>query len=162
MKGLYFPVFMDLSEKKIVVIGGGKIAQRRVETLCAFTENIWVTAPEITEELQNFAANGKIIWMKETYNPNQLQDADMVLAATDDVQCNEQIVSDCRKRGILVNTAHRKELCDFYFPAVVRRGNVVAGVTASGVSHKSAKRARQCIERALTELPPFEEYPKRP
>lgn len=152
MKGLYFPIFMDLSERKILVVGGGKVAQRRVETLLAFTENIVVAAPEITEELQRLVGEGAVVWLKERYSQTQLKDTYLVLAATDDAQCNEQVVRDCRERSILVNTAHKKELCDFYFPAVVRRGELVAGVTASGLSHKGVKEARECIDRALTEL----------
>lgn len=152
MNGLYFPVFIDLSEKRILVIGGGKVAQRRVETLLAFTPNIVVAAPKITAELQRLAGEGAIVWLKETYCPARLEGIDLVLAATDDARCNEQAVYDCRKRGIPVNAAHKKELCDFYFPAVVRQGGLVAGVTSSGLSHKKAREAREGIEKTLAKI----------
>lgn len=152
MKKLYFPLFVDISQKEIVVAGGGKVAERRVNTLLSFTEHIKVVSPELTEGLHHLAENGQIVWLEKLYESKVLEGADIVLAATDDASCNEQIVRDCRKRGILVNTAHKKELCDFYFPAVVRRGKLVAGVTAGGLSHKGVKEARECIDRALTEL----------
>lgn len=152
MKGLYFPVFMDLSEKKIVVIGGGKIAQRRVKTLLEFAGEILVAAPEITKELKQYVENKEIAWLKAIYHKAQLEGADIVLAATDDPRCNEQIVSDCKEKGILVNTAHRKELCDFYFPAIIRQNDIVAGITACGISHKKVKETRQYIEQALINM----------
>ena len=83
--------------------------------------------------------------------PGQLAGAFFVLAATDDAACNEQIVTDCRKLGILVNTSHRKELCDFYFPGLAVKEELVAGITASGDSHAQARDARIQVEKALEE-----------
>ena len=78
--------------------------------------------------------------------------ADIVLAATDDAALNEEVARCCRKRGILVNTSHKKELCDFYFPAVAIQGNVVAGITASGQDHAKARKAAGQIRLALKDL----------
>ena len=76
----------------------------------------------------------------------------MALAATDDPACNEAVARECRARGILVNVAHKKELCDFFFPAVVKRGELVAGICASGASHRKARKAREAVEQALDSL----------
>ena len=75
-----------------------------------------VAAPELTEKLYGLVKKGQIEWIQENYDSKMLEGAFIVLAATDNAACNEQIVKDCRRRGILVNTAHRKEFCDFYFP----------------------------------------------
>ena len=151
MKKPYFPLFIDISQKSIVVVGGGRIAERRVKTLLQFAEDIQVISPKLTEELRCLAESRRIEWIQKRYMPGQLAGAFFVLAATDDAACNEQIVTDCRKLRILVNTSHRKELCDFYFPAVVVRKNVVAGITASGDSHAQARDARIQVEKALEE-----------
>lgn len=154
MKKPYFPIFMDISKYKIIVVGGGRVAQRRIETLFRFAEDITVIAPEITERLKELWEQKKFLWKNMAYDESMdeiLEEADMVLAATDDDVCNEHIACVCGKPGILVNVSHRKELCDFYFPAVVARENIVAGVTASGLDHAQAKHIRKCIEYAVDE-----------
>ncbi|MEF2806342.1 MAG: bifunctional precorrin-2 dehydrogenase/sirohydrochlorin ferrochelatase [Massilistercora timonensis] len=151
----YFPLFVDISGKKTLVVGGGRIARRRIKTLLSFTPDIWVVAPEVTEELEALAEEGRIHWIRGTYAPGiheELPQIQMALAATDDPACNEAVARECRARGILVNVAHKKELCDFFFPAVVKRGELVAGICASGVSHKKARKAREAVEQALDSL----------
>ncbi len=155
MSRRYFPLFVDISCQKIVVIGGGQVAQRRIETLLSFGADLWVAAPEITEKLRVLAEEGKIHWMREVYSDTlfeKLPDMKILLAATDDPECNEAAVKEARKRGILVNAAHKKELCDFYFPAVAGKDEIVAGICASGLRHKKARRAREAVERALKSM----------
>lgn len=148
---LYFPLFVDISQKKVVIIGGGKIAQRRIETLLAFAEHIHVIAPEVTDSIRELDTQHRIHWIRETYRPELLEGAELVLAATNNPECNESVVRYCNEKHIPVNTAHKKEACDFYFPGIARHGNIVAGVTANGLNHKDAKKARECISRALEE-----------
>lgn len=148
---LYFPLFVDISQKKVVIIGGGKIAQRRIETLLVFTEHIYVIAPEVTDPIKELNTQGKIHWIHEAYRPELLEGAELVLAATNDPECNESVVRYCNEKRIPVNTAHKKEACDFFFPGIARHGNIVAGITANGLNHKEAKKARECISRALEE-----------
>lgn len=151
---LYFPMFVDISQKNIIIIGGGNIAQRRIETLLDFAEHIQVIAPEVTDPIKEWDDLGKIHWICDQYRPELLEGAEIVLAATNDPQCNESVVRYCNENQIMVNTAHKKEACDFFFPGIVRSGNIVAGVTANGLNHKEAKKARECISRALKEFYP--------
>lgn len=149
----YFPMFIDISKKKIIIIGGGKIAQRRVHTLLKFAENITVISPEVTEEMRRLSEQQKICWIQAAFDESAdsvLKDADIVLAATNDSECNERIAGICKEQGIPVNVSHKKELCDFYFPAVAVRENVVAGVTSSGLNHTQARQVRERVEKALT------------
>lgn len=152
MRKPYFPLFIDISQKKIIVIGGGSVAERRVKTLLAFAEDIQVVAPELTENLYRLMEGGQIDWTKEHYTQEVIIGADIVLAATNDAACNEAVARDCKKLGIPVNTAHKKELCDFYFPAVVVKDHVVAGITASGCSHTQARKAREQVEKVLENM----------
>lgn len=152
----YFPMFVDISGRRAVVIGGGKVAARRVETLLLFTENITVVAPEISEEIGRAVREQKIRWIPRHIQSMDAEEflcrGDLVFAATNDAVCNEQIADLCKKKKIPVNVSHRKELCDFYFPAVAVRDHVVVGITASGINHGEARRTRIKVEKTLTEM----------
>ena len=149
---LYFPIFIDLSEKHIVVIGAGKIASRRVRTLLEFAGKITVVAPEISEEILAMAGKGPVQLKKRAFEEADLDGADMVLAITDDKELNKKIGTLCKEKMIPVNTSHDKDLCDFYFPGVVQKENVVVGVTASGKDHKQAKEVTKKIREVLDNM----------
>ena len=85
------------------------------------------------------------------FEEEDLDDRDLVFAATNDSDLNAQIAEKCRKKGIPVNVSSDRQLCDFYFPGIVKQGNTVIGVSASGEDHKKARRVRERIEGVLTE-----------
>ena len=149
---LYFPLFVDLSNKKIVVVGAGKIAARRVKSLLPFAGTIKVIAPEVAGEITEMAASseGQLVIEQRPFEDADLEDADIVLAITNDKELNTLIGKRCREKKILVNVSHEKELCDFYFPGVVQKENVVIGVTASGKDHGQARKVTEEI-RAMME-----------
>lgn len=149
MKQPYFPVFLDLSQKEILVAGGGQVAERRVRSLLLFTDRICLVSPEVTKDLEKWAAEGRIVWKKRKIRAKDLEGKDLVLAATDEADCNEQIVKDCRKKGILVNTSHKKELCDFLFPALAWNEKVVAGISSGGEDCHATVEARKHIQKLL-------------
>lgn len=147
-KGL-FPMFVDLREKKIVVIGAGKISARRITTLTQFCETITVIAPEAETAIQQLAADGEITWILKTYDRDDLYGADIVLAATDDPKLNDEIHSVCKCLGILVNVCSDQRKCDFQFPGIVKKDEVVIGINAAGTDHHKVKRIRECVEEAF-------------
>lgn len=155
MEKKYFPMFIDISDKKIIVVGGGAVAARRVETLCHFAEDIIVIALKFTESLLRLAAAGKIRCLQKPYEEGDGSCADIVLAATDKKELNRHIWEECRKaelnegRRILVNVADDKELCDFYFPAVVRENDIVIGINSGGSNPGKVKEVRRKIEKEL-------------
>lgn len=155
----FFPLFVDLKEKSVLVIGGGAVAERRVCSLLDFGCKIVVTAPEVTEKLEMLSKSGKIVWKQEVYSKNDImgcfsgeKDAQwfFVLAAADD-SVNARVVKDCKEAGISVNNASRKEDCDFYFPGLIKEQEVVIGVTSSGSDHKLvaalSKRIRELVQK---------------
>ncbi len=149
---MYFPIFIDLSDKEILMVGGGTIAARRVKSLCGFAGQIMVVAPTICEAIRELATEYPVKLLQEPFSETLLDDAErfwMVLAATDDSDLNDRIAQMCHTRGILVNIASRKEACDFYFPSVIRRDPVVIGINASGLDHGLVKRTREELEAAL-------------
>lgn len=144
----FFPMFVDLAKKHVLVVGAGHIAARRIETLKLFCDDITVMAPEIRPEIEGMG----VALRRRPYEPADLDGADLVIAATDDSALNAEIAQDCRALGIPVNVISDQTLCDFYFPGVSVSGPVVAGVTASGTDHRLAKRATEAVRDALQNL----------
>ena len=145
----FFPMFVDLSDKNIVVVGGGKIATRRVETLLLFTRNITVIAPRMTAELLELGKAGKITIQTRPVKRSDFNLAYMVLAVTNDWKLNDEIYRVCKEEGIYVNVADDKSKCDFYFPGIYMKDEVVIGITASGLDHSRAKKVRLAIQEAM-------------
>lgn len=138
-KKLYFPMFVDLSDKKVVVVGAGTIAKRRIRSMVKFTNHLVVVAPEVNRELMDLEAQGKIAIRKKTYEREDIYDASLVIAASSDNKVNQDIYSACKCLGIPVNVCNDKNKCDFYFPSLASSGNIVVGVSASGREHKKSK-----------------------
>lgn len=155
MEKKYFPIFIDISEKKIVVIGGGEIATRRVNTLLLFAKQIEVVAPEVTKELHELFDKGEIIWRQSEYCREQIQTADIVLAATNQPMVNHRVKADCEQmnaeagRNVLVNIADDKTMCDFYFPSIVDMGEIVVGINSGGNNPGLVKKTRKRIQELL-------------
>ncbi len=145
----YFPLFMDISDKKIVVIGGGNIAARRVKVLSQFCRNLTVVAPRIHPDLLNLEEKGQIRVIRREYEREDIYDAWMVLATTDQHKLNEEIYSVAKCLGALVNVASNREKCDFHFPGIVKKNHFVVGINASGMDHKGAARLKKRIEEAV-------------
>lgn len=148
----YFPLFINLKEREIVVFGGGAIATRRVKSLLPYGAKIRVAAPEISEELQELAKEKDNLTLEyRKYKPSELQKPDFVLAATDDERVNTIIFRECRHKGIMVNVSSDKEMCDFFFPGAVQQGDITVGVTANGKNHKKAAEVTKQIRKLLEE-----------
>lgn len=150
-KHKYFPLFVSLEEKEILVVGGGTIASRRIRALLPFGGRLTVIAPEVSDFIKEAAAEGELVWKQEAYTREALRYADLVLACTDDPELNGEVYSVCKCLGIPVNVCSDRRKCDFYFPGIVARDNVVIGVTAGGTDHRKAREVREKIERLLEE-----------
>jgi len=140
--GRYFPLFVDLSGRRVVVYGGGKVAARRVGTLVQFGPELTVIAPEIAPEIRRVPG---VVFREEMFDPLCAPQADLALAATDDPAVNREIVRLYRGRRALVNSASDPAACDFQFPAVIIRDPLVAGVNAGGTDHRLVARAAAAI-----------------
>ena len=147
----FFPLYIDLSGRDILFVGGGSIAARRIGVLQPFAEQITVVAPEADGSIIELTETGEVSWITREFDEGDLEGRDIVFAATDDKELNADIAAKCRERGILVNVSSDKELCDFYFPGIVMQGETVVGVSASGQDHKKARRVRERIQDILTE-----------
>ena len=99
----YFPMFVDLTDKKVVVAGAGTIAKRRIRAMLEFTEHLTVIAPEVNPELRTLEEQGKLTVLRKAYEREDLYDAALVIAATNDKKTNEDIYAACKCLGILQN-----------------------------------------------------------
>ena len=151
----YFPMFIDIEGKHILVVGAGKIALRRVQTLLQFRARIKVIAKAIPKEQKEafhlLVSEGKIVLEEKAFEESDLTEAlFLVLAATNVKKLNHEICMLCRKRKILANTATDRTDCDFYFPAVAVQEELVVGITGDGSDHRkvaeTAARIRKVLE----------------
>ena len=141
-----FPLFIDLTGKKVVLIGGGTIAARRIATLRLFGCEIEVVAPELKCSPEG------LHWKQRAYRSGDLEGACLAIAATDSRQVNHQVGVDAGRLGIPVSVADCEGECTFYFPAVCTGENLIAGVVSGGKDHHRTARAAKAIRRALEEL----------
>lgn len=148
----YFPMFVDLSDKNIVVVGGGNIAARRIKTLLSFTRNISVVAAQASPEVLEMGKTGQIDLKVRPVKRSDFSNAYMVIAATNDRKLNDDIYRVCKEEGIYVNVASDREKCDFYFPGIFMQDEIVVGITASGLDHKKARRVREEIQNVLEKI----------
>lgn len=144
----YFPMYIDLEGKKVIVVGGGKAALRKINSLLYFGAKIAVIAPKVCDDIK--AIKG-INVHESNVALDILQNADIVVAATRRPEINAKIGTYCNDRGIMVNVADNKELSSFLFPGVIVRGDLVVGVTTGGNSQAVSKQIRNMIDRMLPE-----------
>lgn len=144
-------MFINLHHKQVVVVGGGNIATRRVEVLLNFDCRIKVIAPKMTPTLSEYSSKGRITLIVREYREEDGKDADILLAATNQREINHKIFLYAKANGILVNVCDKKEECDFYFPGVVVKDDIVVGVTSSGNNHGLTKEIKDKISKVMNE-----------
>ena len=145
----YFPLFVDLSEKNILVVGAGRIGSRRIRTLLDFVPKVTVVAPELSAEVDALASEGRIVLRQRMFSAEDLDGVHLVLTATGVPAVDEEIWKLCRKRNIPVNIASDRTKCDFFFPGIARKDNLVIGITASGESHADAGNLTKAVRTFL-------------
>jgi precorrin-2 dehydrogenase/sirohydrochlorin ferrochelatase len=142
----FYPIHLNLSGRRCVVVGGGRVAERKVRGLLDAGGAVVVVAPDATDGLRALAADGALRWVASRYERSHLDGAFLVLAATDDRMVNARVVDDANGAGILVNGADAPEDGSFITPALVRRGGLVLTATTSGGSPTLAAVVRERLE----------------
>jgi precorrin-2 dehydrogenase/sirohydrochlorin ferrochelatase len=142
----YFPIFLELEGKKALVVGGGKVAQRKIESLLEHGASIGIIAKQLTTKLNKLVESGKIEHVGKEFKDKHLDDAFLVIAATDEKQLNHRISERARKRGLLINAVDQPSDCDFIFPSIVKRGDLLIAISTSGKSPALAKKLKKELE----------------
>jgi precorrin-2 dehydrogenase/sirohydrochlorin ferrochelatase len=140
---VYYPVFLNLKGKKTVVVGGGKVAERKILALLQATADITVISPEITERIRREKIKGRIRHICRQYKKGDLKKVFLVIAATDSARINEKV---SREAPGLVNVVDTPDVCNFIVPSVIKRGPLTIAVSTSGISPALSRSIRQELE----------------
>jgi precorrin-2 dehydrogenase/sirohydrochlorin ferrochelatase len=149
MSHIYYPIALDLSEKSVLVVGGGIIADGKLDALLAAGARITVVSPEVLPRIPVLAADRQLTLYLRPYQPGDLAGADVVIAATDDRAVNAAIAADARAAGILVNAVDDIPNCDFFAVALVRRGDLQVAISTNGRSPAFARWMREHLDATL-------------
>lgn len=144
----YYPVFLDVKDKKCVVIGGGEVAFRKVNTLLDNGANVEVISPELCPGLMT---NQGINVLRRTYQPGDIAGAFLAIVATDSRETNRSIAAEARKERVLINVVDDAEYCDFILPSLVRNGDITIAISTAGKSPALARKLRTKLEKEFGE-----------
>ena len=146
-----YPIFLELSGRRVVVIGGGMVAVRKAQSLLAAGARLVVVAPRIDKMMTALCKSKNAELIKSKYSKEYLAEAVLAIAATNNHQLNKQIYKDCQALEVLCNVVDVPELCDFYVPAVVKRGDLQIAVGTEGNCPAYAGHIRKKLEKIFTE-----------
>lgn len=146
----YYPAFLDLQGKQAVVIGGGPVAARKVNSLLPTGAQVTVISPDLTPELARLSERRSVEVLRRGYTPGDLRGAYLAVIATDDPDLNRQAAVEARAEGVLVNTVDDVAYCDFIAPAVVQQGDITLAVSTNGKSPAMARFLREQLELFLS------------
>lgn len=149
----FFPLFVDMTGRRVLVVGGGKIAERRVNALLRFGARITALAPKATEGLERLAVSGAIALIHKEYEADDAARFSpfLVIAATDRREVNRTVGQDASGQNILASIADCQEECSCYFPALIENGHYIAAMTSRDGNHTGTREMAQKIRRLLDE-----------
>ena len=141
------PIFVKLRRRLVVVVGGGAIAEGKIEALFAAEARVRVVAPQVTAAIARWAGQGTVEWKRKPFAADDLEGAYLVIAATSAPGVNEAVYSEADARGILCNAVDDIEHCHFYYGSVVQRGDLQIAISTNGKSPALAQRLRLQLEK---------------
>ena len=144
-----YPVMLDLAGRPCLVVGGGPVAERKMDGLLAADARVTVVSPSLTPALLALAAEARLHWRPREYITGDAAGFALVMVAASDASVSEAIAAECRTRGVWINCADDPARCDFILPAVFRRGALTVAVSTGGVSPTMARLVREELEARL-------------
>lgn len=151
MPNKYLPININTRHFKILMVGGGKVALRKIETLIDFEADITVIAPEPIDKVEYFASKNRIKLEKRAYASPESKQYDLVISASDREDINRQVYDDCQSNGTLVNVVDNPALCTFIFPAMMKRESLSIAVSTDGKAPFLAAHLRLIMENLFPE-----------
>lgn len=143
----FYPICLDLEAKRCVVVGGGRVAERKVQGLLSCAALVSVISPELTAELKVQYAGGRIEWFAREYQQGDLAHAFLVIAATDDEETQKLVYEEATANNLLLNVADVPQRCNFILPATARQGDLAISVSTAGKSPALARKIRMELEK---------------
>ncbi len=147
----YYPAFLDIAGKPVVVVGGGEVAARKVAILLDCGAGVTVISPELHPALRSLADAGRIHHLPRQYRQGDLEGFKLAIVGTDDRSANDAAASEARRLGVWVNAVDDPPNCDFIMPGIVRRGDLIVAVSTSGGSPAMARKMREELEAFLSD-----------
>jgi precorrin-2 dehydrogenase/sirohydrochlorin ferrochelatase len=144
-----FPIFLKIAGRPCMVIGAGNLAEAKIDSLLAAHAKVTVIAPEARPRVVEMAAAGELEWLRRDYVEGDLLRQFLVVAATDNPIVNRAVFREATEKDILCNAVDDPPFCDFYFPSVVRRGDLQIAISTAGASPALAQRLRKEINSQL-------------
>ncbi|MGC9459431.1 precorrin-2 dehydrogenase/sirohydrochlorin ferrochelatase family protein [Vibrio genomosp. F10] len=146
----YFPLFMDLNNKPVLVVGGGEVACRKVDSLLRAGALVTITSPKIDDYLQALVTDKKCQWFQHFYSSDCIRkEYVQVWATTDNPELNHQVHKDAKRQGIMVNVVDDLPYCDFITPSMVNRGRIQIAISSGGASPVLIRNIRETLETVL-------------
>src|SRR5271168_2515580 len=145
-----FPMFLRLEDRDALVVGAGNVAEPKVESLLRSGARVRVVAPKANRQVAGWARAGRVVWERREFRPADMDGAFLVIAATSSPELHAQILRLARSRRVLCNVVDDPERCDFFYPAVVRRGSLQIAVSTGGASPALAQRLRKELEKQFS------------
>ena len=143
----YYPIYLDIEERNVVIIGGGNVCARKAETMRKYGARVTIVSPEFTDEIEQWGREGSVTLDRRPYEESVLEGASIVIASTDDACVNGRIARDCRRRKIPVNVVDVTHLCEFIVPAIVERGSIQIAVSTGGKSPALARTLKEDLQK---------------
>jgi precorrin-2 dehydrogenase / sirohydrochlorin ferrochelatase len=144
-----FPIFVQLARRPCLVVGAGAVAESKIQSLLEAGADVTVVAPCASNEVQRLFSSERIRWSARIFLPGDLEGIFLVIAATGDPRLNRLVFLESQRRGILCNSVDDPPHCDFYFPSIVRRGDLQIAISTAGESPAFAQRLRIELEQSL-------------
>ncbi len=145
----YYPLFLSVSGMKCVVVGGGKVALRKVRSLLDHGAIVSVISPECCPELKQLGRCGEVCIMNRAFQPGDLEGTLIAIASTDEHETNLRVAQEARERGILVNVVDDPVNSDFIVPSCLKRGEITIAISTAGLSPALARKIRSRLENEI-------------
>jgi precorrin-2 dehydrogenase/sirohydrochlorin ferrochelatase len=141
-----FPMFMKLGGRRCLVVGAGTVAEPKISSLLEADAVVKVVAPQATEQVRSLAREARIEWEQREFRESDVENCFLVVSATNSVHVNTAVYREAKARGVVCNAVDDPERCDFFYPAVVRRGPLQIAISTAGYSPALAQRLRRELE----------------
>lgn len=141
-----YPIFLKLEDRKVLVVGGGAVAEQKIEGVLRSAKDVTVIAPEVTDRIREWIEPGRLRHLAQPFTAGMAQGYFLVIAATDSEEVNHAVFAEARAAGALCNAVDDMPYCDFYAPAVVNRGEFQIAISTGGNSPSLAQSVRKNLE----------------
>lgn len=146
----YLPIYIDVEDFSALVIGGGKVALRKIKTLLDFDATVTVLSPKFCAEIIKLIRENKITQIKKNYQTGDIAGYRIVFCTTNNSEVSYQVKQDCYSQGVLLNVADVPELCNFIMPAIIKRGDFIIALSSQGKAPFFVKSQRDTLEKTLS------------